>query len=171
VTAGRAPIAPCGYRPHCTDRETTCRNCRPCVVRRPSLPEKSGGQRASRRSPRGDRDREDGVLCWRTVIMSPRTCWRPDALLAIVFIALPQILLGAISWFGTSFSRSPLPAFRGVALTITVVLGGIWAPTPVTGFFLYYPSRRQMRPALKALVDFLRDEHHLLENGRKFALA
>jgi len=35
-----------------------------------------------------------------------------------------------------------------------------WAPTPVTGFFLYYASRRQMRPALKALVDFLRDEHH-----------
>jgi DNA-binding transcriptional LysR family regulator len=35
-----------------------------------------------------------------------------------------------------------------------------WAPTPVTGFFLYYPSRRQMRPALKALVDFLRDERH-----------
>jgi DNA-binding transcriptional LysR family regulator len=33
-----------------------------------------------------------------------------------------------------------------------------WAPTPATGFFLYYPSRRQMRPALKALVDFLRDE-------------
>ena len=31
-----------------------------------------------------------------------------------------------------------------------------WAPTPATGFFLYYPSRRQMRPALKALVDFLR---------------
>jgi DNA-binding transcriptional LysR family regulator len=35
-----------------------------------------------------------------------------------------------------------------------------WAPTPVTGFFLYYPSRRQMRPPLKALLDFLRDEHH-----------
>ena len=33
-----------------------------------------------------------------------------------------------------------------------------WAPTPVTGFFLYYPSRRQMRPALKALVDFMRRE-------------
>jgi DNA-binding transcriptional LysR family regulator len=33
-----------------------------------------------------------------------------------------------------------------------------WAPTPVTGFFLYYPSRRQMRPALKALIDFLRHE-------------
>ena len=34
------------------------------------------------------------------------------------------------------------------------------APTPVTGFFLYYPSRRQMRPALEAFVDFLRKERH-----------
>ena len=24
----------------------------------------------------------------------------------------------------------------------------------------FYPSRRQMQPPLKALVDFLRDEHH-----------
>jgi DNA-binding transcriptional LysR family regulator len=40
-----------------------------------------------------------------------------------------------------------------------------WAPTPTTGFFLYYPSRRQMRPALKALVDFLRDEHHGASQG------
>jgi DNA-binding transcriptional LysR family regulator len=30
-----------------------------------------------------------------------------------------------------------------------------WAPPPLGGFFLYYPSRRQSRPALKALVDFL----------------
>ena len=42
-----------------------------------------------------------------------------------------------------------------------------WAPTPVTGFFLYYPSRRQMRPPLKALVDFLRDEHHGASKRRK----
>jgi DNA-binding transcriptional LysR family regulator len=35
-----------------------------------------------------------------------------------------------------------------------------WAPTPATGFFLYYPSRRQMRPALKAFLDFLRKERH-----------
>ena len=27
---------------------------------------------------------------------------------------------------------------------------------PLAGFFLYYPSRRQIRPALKVLVDFLR---------------
>src|SRR5690606_6323508 len=29
-----------------------------------------------------------------------------------------------------------------------------YAPPPIDSFFLYYPSRRQMRPALKALVDF-----------------
>ncbi|MCT7374906.1 LysR family transcriptional regulator [Chelativorans salis] len=32
-----------------------------------------------------------------------------------------------------------------------------WAPPPVEGWFLYYPSRRHVRPALKALVDFLRE--------------
>lgn len=32
-----------------------------------------------------------------------------------------------------------------------------YAPPPIDSFFLYYPSRRQMRPALKALVDFLRE--------------
>ena len=31
-----------------------------------------------------------------------------------------------------------------------------WAPPPLEGMFLYYPSRRQIRPALKAFVDFLR---------------
>jgi DNA-binding transcriptional LysR family regulator len=31
-----------------------------------------------------------------------------------------------------------------------------WAPPPLAGFFLYHPSRRQSRPALKALVDFFR---------------
>ncbi len=34
-----------------------------------------------------------------------------------------------------------------------------WAPPPVEGFFLYYSSRRQMRPPLKALVDFLRNAY------------
>ena len=34
-----------------------------------------------------------------------------------------------------------------------------WAPPPMQGFFLYYPGRRQIRPALKALIDFLRESH------------
>jgi DNA-binding transcriptional LysR family regulator len=31
-----------------------------------------------------------------------------------------------------------------------------WARPPLDGFFLYYPSHRQIRPPLKALVDYLR---------------
>jgi DNA-binding transcriptional LysR family regulator len=60
---------------------------------------------------------------------------------------------------GLALIQTPLP-FIASELSegkLTTVLEQ-WAPTPVTGFFLYYPSSRQMRPALKALVDFLRDE-------------
>jgi DNA-binding transcriptional LysR family regulator len=32
-----------------------------------------------------------------------------------------------------------------------------WAPPPFEGFYLYYPSRRQIRPALKVFIDFLRN--------------
>jgi DNA-binding transcriptional LysR family regulator len=31
-----------------------------------------------------------------------------------------------------------------------------WAPPPFEGFYLYYPSRRQIRPPLKVFVEFLR---------------
>jgi DNA-binding transcriptional LysR family regulator len=31
-----------------------------------------------------------------------------------------------------------------------------WAPPPFERFYLYYPSRRQIRPALKVFIDFLR---------------
>jgi DNA-binding transcriptional LysR family regulator len=31
-----------------------------------------------------------------------------------------------------------------------------WTPAPIEGFFIYYPSRRQMQAPLKALVNFLR---------------
>jgi DNA-binding transcriptional LysR family regulator len=34
-----------------------------------------------------------------------------------------------------------------------------WCP-PFEGFHIYYPSRRQMRPALRAFIDFLRHEDH-----------
>ena len=34
-----------------------------------------------------------------------------------------------------------------------------WAPPGIDAFFLYYSNRRQMRPPLKALVDFLRDSY------------
>ncbi len=31
-----------------------------------------------------------------------------------------------------------------------------WVPPQIEGFFLYYPSRRHTRAALRAFVDFLR---------------
>jgi DNA-binding transcriptional LysR family regulator len=31
-----------------------------------------------------------------------------------------------------------------------------WAPPPFEDFYLYYPSRRQIRPALRVFIDFLR---------------
>lgn len=34
-----------------------------------------------------------------------------------------------------------------------------WTPPPLDGFYLYYPSRRQTRPALRVLVDFLKEAH------------
>jgi len=34
-----------------------------------------------------------------------------------------------------------------------------WARAPVDAFYIYYPSRRQMRAPLKALVDFLREAY------------
>ena len=34
-----------------------------------------------------------------------------------------------------------------------------WTPPAMDGFYLYYPSRHQTRPALKVLVDFLKDAH------------
>ena len=37
----------------------------------------------------------------------------------------------------------------------------------VDGFFLYYSSRRQMRPPMKALVEFLRDVYRRVANGQK----
>ena len=42
-----------------------------------------------------------------------------------------------------------------------------WAPPPVEGFYLYYPSRRQVRPALKALVDFLKEAYRTAAVARQ----
>jgi DNA-binding transcriptional LysR family regulator len=36
-----------------------------------------------------------------------------------------------------------------------------WAQPQIDAFCLYYSSRRQMRPPLRALVDFLREEHRI----------
>ena len=42
-----------------------------------------------------------------------------------------------------------------------------WGQPRVDGFFLYYSSRRQTRPPLKALVDFVRDAYRHAPAGQK----
>jgi DNA-binding transcriptional LysR family regulator len=44
-----------------------------------------------------------------------------------------------------------------------------WDKPKVDGFFLYYPSRRQIRPPLKALADFLRDAYRRTKAGQRAA--
>jgi DNA-binding transcriptional LysR family regulator len=54
------------------------------------------------------------------------------------------------------FQMSRNAVERDLAAKRLVTVLDDYQPPPVAGFFLYYPSRRQIRPALKVLVDFLR---------------
>ena len=59
---------------------------------------------------------------------------------------------------GVGLLQAPLEHVRAdLAVGRLVTVLDEWAPPPLDGMFLYYPSRRQIRPALKALVDFFRE--------------
>jgi DNA-binding transcriptional LysR family regulator len=59
---------------------------------------------------------------------------------------------------GAGLAQLPLPYVAGeLAAGRLVTVLDQYVPPPSEGFFLYYPSRRQTRAALKALVDFLRE--------------
>jgi DNA-binding transcriptional LysR family regulator len=69
----------------------------------------------------------------------------------------PRMLIGA-ALDGVGLVQVPLIyAAAELAAGRLVTILDDWAPQPIDGFFLYYPSRRHIRPALKALVDFLRE--------------
>lgn len=44
-----------------------------------------------------------------------------------------------------------------------------WVPVPVEGLHIFYPSRRQMRPALKVFVDFMRNGYRASAEKRAAA--
>jgi DNA-binding transcriptional LysR family regulator len=71
---------------------------------------------------------------------------------------LPIAITAAID--GAGLTQIPLPyvAPELAAGRLVTVLAD-WARSPVDGFFLYYPTRRQIRPPLKALVDYLRETY------------
>jgi DNA-binding transcriptional LysR family regulator len=58
---------------------------------------------------------------------------------------------------GLGLMQFPLVYFTSLAADgrVVTVLDD-WATPPFEGFYLYYPSRRQIRPALKVFIDFLR---------------
>jgi len=72
---------------------------------------------------------------------------------------------------GAGLIQLPLPYVAGeLAAGRLVTVLDQWAPPPSEGFFLYYPSRRQTRAALKVLVDFLRDaRRHASDKRSAFA--
>ena len=53
------------------------------------------------------------------------------------------------------------------AKTLIGVLGDC-VQSKVDRFFVYYSSRKQMRPALKALIDFLRDAYRRRRRRRRY---
>ncbi len=56
---------------------------------------------------------------------------------------------------GVGLLQAPLDYVKAdLAAGRLVTVLDVWAPPPLDGMFLYYPSRRQIRPALKALADF-----------------
>ena len=67
---------------------------------------------------------------------------------------------------GVGLLQAPLDYVRtDLAAGRLVTVLDDWAPPPLDGMFLYYPSRRQVRPALKALLDFFRDFRSRPEPG------
>ncbi|GLQ54901.1 LysR family transcriptional regulator [Devosia nitrariae] len=74
----------------------------------------------------------------------PLICNEPE-------MAVPAILDGAGIGYLFDYAAEPLIAEGGLVHLIKE-----WTP-PFPGFYLYYPSRRQMSPALRAFVDFLHE--------------
>lgn len=72
----------------------------------------------------------------------------------LIFNGLPQIRTAALAGIGLAFLPEDMVQADVDAGRLQQVLGD-WCP-PFPGYHLYYPSRRQMSPALALLVEALR---------------
>jgi DNA-binding transcriptional LysR family regulator len=92
---------------------------------------------------------------WRFRVKRRTVAVHVEGRLIVNESALP--LQAALDGLGLlQYPRAYLTAELDAGRLVTVL--DAWAPPATGGLFLYYPSRRQIRAALKALVDFLRDE-------------
>ncbi|MGL4291016.1 MAG: LysR family transcriptional regulator [Phreatobacter sp.] len=73
----------------------------------------------------------------------------------LVFNEGRLIMAAALAGAGLAYVMEAMVAEEIAAGRLVRVLDD-WSP-PFPGFFLYYPSRRQMRPALRAFIDFFRE--------------
>jgi DNA-binding transcriptional LysR family regulator len=61
---------------------------------------------------------------------------------------------------GAGLVQLPLPYLApDIAAGRLVAVLADWVQPRIDAFFLYYPSRRQVRPPLKAFTDFLRETY------------
>lgn len=75
-------------------------------------------------------------------------------------------LLANATLDGVGLAQVPLQyAEADIAAGRLVTVLDEWMPPPSEGVYLYYPSRHQIRPALRVLVDFLRDEYRASAAG------
>jgi DNA-binding transcriptional LysR family regulator len=76
-------------------------------------------------------------------------------------LVVDDLILGARAAIDGVGVLQILPHYvaREIAEGRLVTLLDHWAPPPVEGLHIYYPSRRQIRPALKVFVDFLKDAY------------
>ena len=72
----------------------------------------------------------------------------------LVFNRMQSMLDAARAGFGLTFLLEDMVQADVAAGRLTRVLAD-WCPA-YPGFFLYYPSRRQLPAALRAFVDFVR---------------
>ncbi len=130
-----------------------CRGRRPRLSRTPRRTQDAAGLGGARLRPRSPAERR-----FRSVALSNEA---PDCggSCASVRLAVNDgrfAVRAAIE--GVGLLQAPLDYVRAdLAAGRLVTVLDDWAPPPLDGMFLYYPSRRQIRPALKALADFFRE--------------
>jgi len=88
-----------------------------------------------------------------------RTCDRSTTLL---LLPVDQAVID-----GAGLIQTALPYVEAGLKSQLVTVLDDFAPPSVDGFFLFYPSRRQIRPPLKAFIDHLRQQRSTSGNDAR----